>query len=216
MTRENNGNNKGVRDRLLDAAEELFCEKGFEGTSVRDIAASADCNIASVNYYFGGKQHLYEEVWRRQLVAIRDVRIAGIENVMSQKNGRPSLTGLLRSYANSFIGPLVSKGRGGCFIKLMTREMIDRKLPPNIFVEEMVMPVMIVLQKALMKTCPGLDESKVRMVILSVVGQLIHIVVAETMFEQTDIPNVPKYELDEVVDHIVKFSVAGIKGYMKN
>ena len=48
--------NQSVQERLLNAAEELFCDKGFEGTSIRDIAASADCNIASVNYYFGGKQ----------------------------------------------------------------------------------------------------------------------------------------------------------------
>ncbi len=216
MVHENNDNNRGVRDRLLDAAEELFCKHGFEGASIRDIAAAAECNIASVNYYFGGKQQLYEEVWRRHLIKMRDIRIASIENVMSQNSGRPCVKDLLRSYANSFIEPLVRKGKGGWFVKLMTREMIDRKLPPNMFVEEMVMPVMIVLQKALIKTCPGLDESKARLVILSIVGQLIHIVVAETMFEQTSIPNVPKYELDEVVDHIVKFSAAGIQGYMKN
>ena len=61
MSQDNKANsntNKGVRDRLLDAAEELFCEHGFEGASIRDIAASAECNIASVNYYFGGKEKL--------------------------------------------------------------------------------------------------------------------------------------------------------------
>ena len=79
---------KGVQDRLLDAAEELFCEGGFEGTSVRDIAASAGCNVAAVNYYFGGKEKLYEEVWRRHLIPMRDARIAGIEKVLSQNEGQ--------------------------------------------------------------------------------------------------------------------------------
>ncbi|MHC4352523.1 MAG: TetR family transcriptional regulator, partial [Planctomycetota bacterium] len=45
---------KGVRGRLLDSAEQLFAERGFDGTSIRDLAAAAGCNIASVNYYFGG------------------------------------------------------------------------------------------------------------------------------------------------------------------
>ena len=49
---------KSVKERLLDAAEELFCGHGYQGTSIRDIAASADCNIASANYYFGGKNNL--------------------------------------------------------------------------------------------------------------------------------------------------------------
>jgi len=49
-----------TRERLLDAAEKLFCQKGFEGTSIRDITAEAGCNIAAVNYHFGGKEKLYE------------------------------------------------------------------------------------------------------------------------------------------------------------
>jgi len=69
------GSDKPVQERLLDAAEELFCEHGFEGTSVRDIAAAAGCNIASVNYYFGGKEKLYLEVWRRHFNLMRQARI---------------------------------------------------------------------------------------------------------------------------------------------
>ena len=212
----NSNTNKRVRDRLIDAAEELFCEHGFEGASIRDIAAAAECNIASVNYYFGGKEKLYTEVWRRHLVQMRDARVASIDKIMSQSQAPPRLEDLLRSYANAFIEPLVSEGKQGRFIKLMAREMIDRHLPPNMFVEEMVIPVMTVLQEALLKTCPGLEESKARLAIISVVGQLIHAVGTETMFEQADSPNVPKFELTEVVNHIVKFSAAGIRAYAED
>jgi len=209
----NDDTSKRVRERLLDSAEELFCEHGFEGASIRDIAASAECNIASVNYYFGGKEKLYQEVWRRHLILMRVARLASIDKVMSQDEGVPRLEDLLLSYANAFIEPLVGENRRGWFIKLMSREMIDRHLPPNMFVEEMIIPVMTALQEALVKTCPGLEESKARLVILSVVGQLIHTVGAETMFEQTNSPDIPKFELTEVVNHIVKFSAAGIRAY---
>ena len=207
------GSDKPVRDRLLDAAEELFCEHGFEGASIRDIAASADCNIASVNYYFGGKEKLYIEVWRRHLVQMRDARIASIDKIMSQSQAPPRLEDLLRSYANAFIEPLVGESRGGRFIKLMAREMIDQHLPQNMFVEEMIIPVMTALQKALVKTCPGLQESEARLAILSIVGQLIHTVCAKAMFEWTDNPDIPKFKLTEIVNHIVKFSAAGIRAY---
>ena len=212
-SKTNGSTDKGVRDRLLDAAEELFCEHGFEGASIRDIAAAAKCNIASVNYYFGGKEKLYEEVWRRHLILMRVARLASIDKVMSQDEGVPRLEDLLLSYANAFIEPLVGENRRGWFIKLMSREMIDRHLPPNMFIEEMIIPVMTALQEALVKTCPGLEESKARLAILSVVGQLIHTVGAETMFEQTDSPDIPKFELTEVVNHIVEFSAAGIRAY---
>ncbi|MHC4540242.1 MAG: TetR family transcriptional regulator [Planctomycetota bacterium] len=88
---------KGVRDRLLDVAEKLFSERGFDGTSVRDLAGAAGCNVASVNYYFGGKEKLYEEVWRRHLLLLRDSRAASIDKVMAESGGNPSLEELLHS-----------------------------------------------------------------------------------------------------------------------
>jgi len=207
------GSDRPVQERLLDAAEELFCEHGFEGASVRDIAAAAGCNIASVNYYFGGKEKLYTEVWRRHLRLMRDTRVASIDKIMSQSQAPPRLEDLLRSYANAFIEPLVDESRGRRFIKLMAREMVDRHLPQNMFLEEMIIPVMTALRQALLRTCPGLEESEARLVILSIVGQLIHTVGAKTMFEQTDSAEMPKFDLTDAVDHIVKFSAAGIRAY---
>jgi len=101
----NSASDKPVQDRLLDAAEQLFSEHGFEGTSVRDIAATAGCNIAAVNYYFSGKDKLYTEVWRRELVQMRDARLQALEQVMSESGGKPPLEDLLRSFANAFVGP---------------------------------------------------------------------------------------------------------------
>lgn len=205
------GADKGVQDRLLNAAEELFCEHGFEATSIREIAAVAGCNIASVNYYFGGKEQLYREVWRRHLILVRDSRLASIDKVMSQNDEQPRLEDLLRSYANTFVEPLVDESKARRFMKLMAREMIDRRLPPNMFFEEMIIPIMTALQRALVKTCPGLQQSKAQLVILSLVGQLMHALHSKTMFEQADNPELPKFDLSEVVNHIVKFSAAGIR-----
>jgi len=209
----NGRSDKSVEGRLLDSAEELFCEHGFEGTGVREIAAAAGCNIASVNYYFGGKEKLYTEVWRRHLLLLRDTRVTSIDKVMSQSDSEPRLEDLLRSYANTFIEPLVDESGDRRFIKLMAREMIDQHLPPNMFFEEMIVPVMTTLQQALVKTCPGLEESKAQLSILSIVGQLIHAVGVKTMFEQADSPKLPKFDLTELVNHIVKFSAAGIRAY---
>jgi len=209
------GSDRSVQDRLLDAAEELFCEKGFDGTSVRDLAAKAGCNIASVNYYFGGKEKLYLEVWRRHLAGMRDMRIASVERVMSDTISKPTLEGLLRSYSRAFLEPLVEGEKSFRFIRLMAREMVDRHLPKGIFVEEMILPVMVALQKALMQICPGLKEEEARLTILSIVGQLMHVIAAKTMFEQVGGPQVPKLDLNEMVNHIVKFSAAGIRAYIE-
>jgi AcrR family transcriptional regulator len=44
------------KEHIMHVAMELFAEKGFEGTSIRDLAQKADVNIAMVNYYFGSKE----------------------------------------------------------------------------------------------------------------------------------------------------------------
>lgn len=206
---------KSVKDRLLDAAEGLFCERGFKGTSIRDIAASAGCNIASVNYYFGSKEKLYEEVWHRHLIPMRDARIAGINKVMSQSVVRPDLEDLLRSFADTFVGSMVDSSRMSQLSKLMAREYIDSHLPTNMFVEEVMMPTITAMNSALAKTCPDLDESKILPVIFSIVGQLVHLVHVKTMFEHggNDL-NLPAFDYHELIDHIVKFSAAGIRAYI--
>jgi AcrR family transcriptional regulator len=44
--------------KIMEAAEELFAEKGFSGTSVRDISDAADINVAMISYYFGSKEKI--------------------------------------------------------------------------------------------------------------------------------------------------------------
>jgi AcrR family transcriptional regulator len=207
--------NKRVQDRLLDAAEELFCEHGFEGTSIRDIATAAGCNIAAVNYYFRGKDKLYAELWRRELTQMRDARLQSIQQVMSESGDKPSLEDLLTSFAHAFIGPFVDESRSRRLMKLMAREMIDQHVPADMFVEEVVKPTVGAMQGALLKVCPGLEESKIPLLIVFLAGQLAHVVHIKAMFEQLESAEMPQFDLTEAVDHVVKFSAAGIRAYVE-
>jgi len=203
---------KSVQDRLIEAGEELFCQRGFNETSIRDIAAGAGCNVASVNYYFGGKDNLYLEIWRRRLAFMRDTRLASIEKVMSA-SGRPQLEDLLRSYAISFIEPLIDGSSQCRFINLMAREMIEPHLPKDLYLTEMVSPVLDAFREALQEICPWLDKSGVPMVVFSVVGQLLmHTVCVKEMFAGSSHPELSKIDLNAIVNHVVKFSAAGIRG----
>ena len=60
------------REQLLDVAEKLFSESGFDGTTIRQLAKAAHCNLALISYYFGGKEGLYEGVLLRHLQGLRD------------------------------------------------------------------------------------------------------------------------------------------------
>ena len=67
-----------TKDRILDAAEALFMEHGFEATSLRAITAAAGVNLAAVNYHFGSKEELFQAVLTRRL------------DPMNQERARPA------------------------------------------------------------------------------------------------------------------------------
>jgi len=58
--------------QLMDSAELLFSRKGFDGTSVRDIAEAAGINTAMISYYFGSKEKLMEEIFERKSLNIKE------------------------------------------------------------------------------------------------------------------------------------------------
>jgi AcrR family transcriptional regulator len=65
-----------TKDRILDAAESLFMEHGFEATSLRSITAAAAVNLAAVNYHFGSKEELFQAVLTRRLDPMNQRRLA--------------------------------------------------------------------------------------------------------------------------------------------
>jgi TetR/AcrR family transcriptional regulator, regulator of cefoperazone and chloramphenicol sensitivity len=58
-----------TRERLLFAAADVFAEKGYVLATVAEICAGAGANISAVNYYFGGKEALYQQSWRHSFEA---------------------------------------------------------------------------------------------------------------------------------------------------
>ena len=68
-----------TKDRILGAAEELFAQFGFAGTSLRQVTSRADVNIAAVNYHFGSKENLVNEVFRRRMDEMSAQRLAQLK-----------------------------------------------------------------------------------------------------------------------------------------
>lgn len=203
--------------RVLDAAEVLFAEKGFSGTSARDITSSAGCNVASINYYFNGKDNLYMQVCKRRLNALRDFRINSIEDFMASRPEVITLEGLLLNFSSAFLAPLIEDNTGLNVMKLVVREMLYPQLPANMVFDELILPMTTVLQQAIVKVCSGLNQQQALWSIFSLVGQLFH-----TMHIQSMLSNHPdeklfsRFEVSAAVDHIVAFTVAGIRAQIDN
>jgi AcrR family transcriptional regulator len=78
-----------TKTRILDAAEQLFMEHGFEATSLRSLTAAACVNLAAVNYHFGSKEELFQAVLTRRLDPMNQERIDLLERIEREAAGRP-------------------------------------------------------------------------------------------------------------------------------
>lgn len=201
-----------TRERLLEAAERLFGQRGYAATSVRDVTAAAACNVAAVNYHYGGKRNLYIEMFHRRLAAIREQRVGSIREAMHRAVGPRALETVLRAFAGAFLEPLVAKAEGRRLIELMARETVDAQLPPEMFAEEFVEPVHRVLIEAITATTPGISAHDAALCVLSIVGQLVHVAHVTRSAANAGGHRFTAPPMAEAVDHIVKFSAAGVRG----
>lgn len=101
--------------QIMEAAEKLFAEQGFAGTSVRDIAEAAHVNLAMISYYFGSKEKLMEAMFHHRG---SDFKIQ-LENILQNKNLSPiqKVEKLIDDYIERIY-------RKQCFHKIMTREQM--------------------------------------------------------------------------------------------
>lgn len=120
-------NSAATKDKILDAAEALFMEHGFEATSLRQITAAAVVNLAAVNYHFGSKDELFETVLTRRLDPMNQERLTLLSAY--EKEAAPNALSCERIMAAMLIPALKlarDRERGGNnFLRLLGRAYAD-------------------------------------------------------------------------------------------
>ncbi|MGO9804194.1 MAG: TetR family transcriptional regulator [Steroidobacteraceae bacterium] len=99
------------KERILDAAERLFAQRGFYGVSLRDITQAAGVDVALVSYHFGGKRELFTAVFERRAEVLNRERLELLEAV--RQRSLPTAPPL-EAIINAFTQPLLERSaRGG-------------------------------------------------------------------------------------------------------
>ncbi|NEN75073.1 helix-turn-helix transcriptional regulator [Pelistega sp. NLN82] len=127
-----------TKQAILDTAERLFVEKGYEGTSMRDITQTAQVNLAAINYHFGSKDQLIIAVMKRRLGAINNERLRLLDALEAES----ARTGHLikpSQLVNAFFGSLLEHAGdehhdGGIFLRLLEQTMVN----PSSFISAIV------------------------------------------------------------------------------
>jgi AcrR family transcriptional regulator len=118
--------NINQRENILDAAEVDFSQRGYAGTSLKEVAASCGVTQALITYYFGTKQQLFEQVFLRRALLISEERVTLLRELTDGKRAN------VREIVRAFLLPLValrSTDGGRAFIRLQARLHTE---PPEI------------------------------------------------------------------------------------
>lgn len=93
-----------TRERILDAAEELFAVRGFEGVSVRQIMGQADADVSLAYYHFKSKQDLFDQVMLRRVEYLNEIRLKALDEV---EQGHPDREPTVEEIIGAFTKPLL-------------------------------------------------------------------------------------------------------------
>ncbi|HUK04232.1 MAG TPA: TetR/AcrR family transcriptional regulator [Burkholderiales bacterium] len=150
-----------TRTRILDAAEELFMQHGFEATSMRQLTAKAGANLAAVNYHFGSKDALIAAVFQRRLDAMNTARIAELERLEKEAGGRPLSP---RQIIGAFVGVslrMIEDAKGGRnFIRLLGRTYSDPQKEIRSLIGRLYAPAMERFKAAFERALPQMPREE--------------------------------------------------------
>lgn len=199
-----------TRDRILDAAERLFAEHGFDGTSLRQITDAAGVNLAAVNYHFGSKEDLYAQVFLRRIVPINERRAELFDQAVVLAGEHPVP---LPALFDSFIRPVFEMAdRAPSFLRLLARNV---GAPPPFMaplIEAQFRPLIVRYVKALHEALPHMPPKTVFWRMHFVVGMTLHSASHHFTIDQLSGGLCHARDLDEMLRHLVDFAVAGMTG----
>ncbi len=184
-----------TRERILNAAEALFVEQGFEATSLRQITAKAGANLAAVNYHFGTKEALVREVFDRRLRVINAERLAGLDAAEAQAHGRP----------------LAPEKLIEAFLRLLGRAYTEPTEAVRKLLAEEYVEVLERFKRALLRALPELPEKELVWRVHFALGAMSYAIAGAdsvqliASYEVRDTDNI-----ESITQRIVPFIVAGL------
>ena len=147
-----------TKDRILHAAEELFAAQGFATTSLRQVTSRADVNIAAVNYHFGSKDNLVNEVFRRRMDEMSAERLKALQVAVETRPGE--LEPVLAAFVEPALAMAQDRHGGGAFIRVIARTYAENNDSLRKFLSDQYGHVLRDFAKAIAGCVPGLGKEE--------------------------------------------------------
>ncbi|MBK6905961.1 MAG: TetR family transcriptional regulator [Rhodocyclaceae bacterium] len=202
-----------TRTRILDAAEALFAARGFEATTMRMITSAAQANLASVNYHFGAKESLIEEVFRRRLGAITARMLARLDELERASDSgviRPSK--IVEAFFGEAICAAADEARGGkVFMRLFGRTLTE----PNEFVRNFLKREYAIAveryKQALFRALPGVSPEEIVWRLHFMLGATAHAIAGADALNLLGDEMIAAADADTLYARLMSFLLGGLR-----
>lgn len=200
-----------TRTRILEAAEQLFAYQGFRETSLRAITSKAGANLAAVNYHFGSKDDLIQEIFRRRIDPVNQARLKALNEIEAEAApDSPDLEDILRA----FLHPAVKLSTDPEHQKVLSRLYGRIHAEPSDELETMFLDLFSEVQPrfagALHKALPDLPQKELAWRFHFMIGVMVY-----TMSEARKLvrffPDLNQYDAETQTERIVRFVAAGFR-----
>ena len=198
-----------MREHILDVAEQLFADVGFDAASMRDIASGVGVNPALITYYFGSKQSLFETVYKRRGLLVSAQRIELLEALEARATPPTA-----RELIAAFLSPqftMKESGPGGlAFVKLQGRlhngpEDFAFKLRREVY-DESTKRYIAALERAL----PKIDPADISWRMMFLIGTYLYMLAGVDRLRDLSSGRFSADSTEELVARLTQFITGGM------
>lgn len=205
-----------TRKLILDAAERLFMEQGYEATSTRMVTTAAKVNLAAVNYHFGSKEGLMQAVLRRRLQYLNEQRLRVLDEAEAKAAGQPLKPSQI---VDGFFGTLLRMAQdenagGRTFLRLIGRSMSE----PASFIRTLLASeyadVMDRYKVALFRALPNVPQAEIVWRFHFMLGATSYAIAGTDALELVaDLHSNedPEIQASKLLDRLMSFLLGGLR-----
>jgi AcrR family transcriptional regulator len=166
-----------TKARLLDAAERLFGERGFEGTSMRAVTQAAGVSVSAANYHFGSKSALLRMTLLRRVEPVNRRRLEHLDALEREAAGRPLK---LEAILGAFLEPIFAEHANSADAMAQFRQVAARLYsdPPEIVAamkQELFAPIARRFVAALASALPDQTRQQITLGFQFTIGVMVHV-----------------------------------------
>ncbi|MEO8670099.1 MAG: TetR family transcriptional regulator [Tahibacter sp.] len=197
-----------TKERILGAAEQLFARHGFAGASLRQVTAAANVNLAAVNYHFGSKENLINEVFRRRLDDLNAHRLDELDRALQGEN--TTLEDLLVAFIRPALDLSLDRSGGGAFVRVLARAYAEHNDALRKFLSDNYGHVMKRFHGAFSERLPTLDKEELYWRLDIVAGALTYAMADFGVIKRKSGVSEQAHR-ERAVEHLIRFAAAGLR-----